>query len=174
MTCTLAPPLVDSIIILKGECDLYCHADESGIRSELVKLFKTKLPFIANKDFDFARRDGNTISIPLVKEDHVWDFKHVKHLCGTGRLYLRLNVCKDTLTDAENGIEAQPPSSSAGSVTQPATSSSFVSLVDQAGTGSHAHSGLSAATSLAQPTTSDAGPCVLTRHYNKDHTLPLK
>ena len=66
--------LTDSMIILKGECDLYCNADENSIRSELVKLFKTKLAFIGNIDFDFVRRDRNTISSSLVKEDHVWDF----------------------------------------------------------------------------------------------------
>ena len=33
----------------------------------------------------------------MVKENHKWDFKHVKHLCGTGRLYVRLNVPEYTL-----------------------------------------------------------------------------
>lgn len=32
--------LTDSMIILKGECDLYASADETAIRSELVKLFR--------------------------------------------------------------------------------------------------------------------------------------
>lgn len=94
--------LTDSMIILKGECDLYASADETAIRAELVKLFKSKLPFITNKDFDFVRRERNTISKPLVKADHIWDFKHVKHLCGTGRLYVRLNVAKSTLIDVED------------------------------------------------------------------------
>lgn len=31
--------LTDSMIILKGECDLYCNANENDIRSELLKLF---------------------------------------------------------------------------------------------------------------------------------------
>lgn len=30
--------------------------------------------------------------MPVVNENHKWDFKHVKHLCGTGRLYVHLNV----------------------------------------------------------------------------------
>ena len=95
--------LMESMIILKGECDLYCDADENGIRSELVNLFKTKLSFITNGDFDFVRRDRNTISCPVVKKEHVWDSKHVKHLCGTGRLYVSLNVSKDTLVEDEEG-----------------------------------------------------------------------
>ena len=77
--------LASSMIILKGECHLYGDANENGIRSEFVKLFKTKLPFVTNIDFDFVRRNRNTISSPLVKEDHVCDFKHVKHVCGNGR-----------------------------------------------------------------------------------------
>ena len=93
--------LTESMIILKGECDLYCDADENGIRSELVNLFKTKLPFITNGDFDFVRRDRNIISSPVVKKEHVWGFKHVKHLCGAGRSYVRLNVSKDTLVENE-------------------------------------------------------------------------
>ena len=30
--------------------------------------------------------------MPVIKENHKRDFKHVKHLCGTGRLHLSLNV----------------------------------------------------------------------------------
>ncbi|CAH3185453.1 unnamed protein product [Porites lobata] len=97
------------MIILKGECDLYCDADENGIRSELVNLFKAKLSFITNGDFDFVRRDRNIISSPVVKKEHVWDSKHVKHLCGTGRLYVSLNVSKDTLVEDEEGSITETP-----------------------------------------------------------------
>ena len=113
--------LTESMIILKGECDLYCDADENGIRSELVNLFKTKLPFITNGDFDFVRRDRNIISSPVVKKEHVWDSKHVKHLCGTGRLYVSLNVSKDTLVEDEEGSITETPAPSP-STSLPSTS----------------------------------------------------
>ena len=113
--------LAGSMIIMKGECHLYCDADENGIGSELVKLFKTKLPFITNIDFVFVRRDRNTISSPLVKEGHVCDFKHVKHLCGNGRLYVSLNISKNTLNEDEEAKDLQRPNSAAGSVTQTPT-----------------------------------------------------
>ena len=43
--------------------------------------------------------------LPVVKDDHKWDFKHIKHLCGKGRLYVRLNVSKDTLFDVDTDID---------------------------------------------------------------------
>lgn len=46
--------LADSMIILMGECDLLTDADESSIRSELVKHFKANLLYILNNDFDFV------------------------------------------------------------------------------------------------------------------------
>ena len=142
--------LTESMIILKGECDLYCDADENGIRSELVNLFKTKLPFITNGDFDFVRRDRNIISSPVVKKEHVWDFKHVKHLCGTGRLYVRLNVSKDTLVEDEEGSITETPA--------PAPSTSLPSTSAEAGpSGLHAFSGFGDVSAISQNTTSDAG-----------------
>ena len=101
--------LVDNMIVLKGQCDFSTEYSEEEVRSELVSLFKTKLPLITNRDFDFVRREQNTISVPVVKENHKWDFKHVKHLCGTGRLYVRLNVSQDTLiaSDDERNDETE-------------------------------------------------------------------
>lgn len=99
--------LIDNMIVIKGQCDFYPDYSEEDIRSELVSLFKTKLPLITSRDFDFVRRERNTISVPVVKENHKWNFKHVKHLCGTGRLYVRLNVAQETLvtSDDEEGDE---------------------------------------------------------------------
>jgi hypothetical protein len=72
------------MILVKGECDLKSSYSENEIRSELTDLFKVKLPLITKKDFDFVRHERNTITTPIVKADHQWDFKHVKHLCGAG------------------------------------------------------------------------------------------
>ena len=149
--------LTESMIILKGECDLYCDADENGIRSELVNLFKTKLPFITNGDFDFVRRDRNIISSPVVKKEHVWDSKHVKHLCGTGRLYVRLNVSKDTLVEDEEGSITETPA--------PAPSTSLPSISAEARpSGLHAFSGFGDVAAISQNTTSVAG--LSTREFN--------
>ena len=89
--------VTDSMILLKAECDLKSCYSEDDVRSELVDVFKEKLPLIEKGDFDFVKRERNTISTPVVKCGHKWDFKHVKHLCGSGKLYVRLNVSKDTL-----------------------------------------------------------------------------
>ena len=66
----------------------------------------------------------------------MWDFKHVKHLCGTGRLYVRLNVSKDTLVEDEEGSITETPA--------PAPSTSLPSTSAEAGpSGLHALSGFS-------------------------------
>ena len=98
--------LIDNMIIPKGQFDLSPESSEDDIRTELVSLFKTKLPMVTSFDFDFVRRDRNTISVPVVKENHKWDFKHVKHLCGTGRLYVRLNVPEYTLESPDEETES--------------------------------------------------------------------
>ena len=98
--------LTESMILVKGECDLKSTYSEDEIRSELTDLFKVKLPLITKKDFDFVRRERNTITTPIVKAYHQWDFKHVKHLCGQGKLYVRLNVIKEILVDNDKAEDS--------------------------------------------------------------------
>ena len=58
-------------------------------------------------------------------------FQHVKHLCGTGRLYVSLNVSKDTLVEDEEGSITETPA--------PAPSTSLPSTSAEAGpSGLHA------------------------------------
>lgn len=38
-----------------------------------------------------------------MKENHLWDYAHVKHLCGAGKLYVRLNICKDAISGSFSG-----------------------------------------------------------------------
>ena len=94
--------LTDSMILLKGEFDLSQDENEEAIRTELCSLFQTKYPYITNKDFDFVKRERNKISRPVTKKGHTWGFDHVKHLCGTGKLYVRLNIAKETLNEDED------------------------------------------------------------------------
>ena len=82
-------------VVIKGEFDLTPGHSEDEIRSELVEVFKTKIPTIRTTDFDFVKREKNVISLPVIKTGFKWDFAHVKNLCGQGRLYVRLNVPKD-------------------------------------------------------------------------------
>ena len=99
----------EDMILLKGEFDLECDVDEESIRAELRKVFMKKCPLICNDNFDFVKRDRNTICTPVVKEGHVWDYPHVKHLCGAGKLYVRLNISKALITmdDTGNDIEIE-------------------------------------------------------------------
>ncbi|KAJ7370640.1 hypothetical protein OS493_031055 [Desmophyllum pertusum] len=43
------------------------------------------------------KRDRNIISTPVVKEGHQWDLHTSKHLCGNGRLYVRLITSKEEM-----------------------------------------------------------------------------
>ena len=81
----------EEMILVKGEFDLLTGADEQAIRQELKDLFKVKFSLISETDFDFVKRERNTTLTPVVKENHLWDYAHVKHLCGAGKLYVRLD-----------------------------------------------------------------------------------
>ena len=43
-------------------------------------VFKVKFPLISENDFDFVKRERNTILTPVVKENRLWDYAHMKHL----------------------------------------------------------------------------------------------
>ena len=81
-------------------------ADGQSIRQELKEVFKVKFPQISVKDFDFVKRERNTIVTPVVKENHAWDYAHVKHLCGAGKLYVRLNISKDVIGCASDDSDS--------------------------------------------------------------------
>eukprot|EP00794_Sanderia_malayensis_P008367 gene8367-9265_t len=73
--------VVNEMVVLKGQFDLSSDFTEDDIRAELASLF--------------------------IKDDHKWDFKHIKHLCGNGRLYVRLNVPKHTLVSLSDDEEME-------------------------------------------------------------------
>ena len=98
-------PVTDDMVLLKGEFDLVSNHKEENIRRELEGIFSRKLPGITMHDFEFVKRDRNIISTPVVKKGHQWDFVHVKHLCGNGRLYIRLVTCRENI-EQNNGILA--------------------------------------------------------------------
>ena len=103
--------LLDDMILLKGQGELSPNFNETQIRDELVSLLVTKFPYSTAADFDFVKRERNTISKPIVKENHKWDFKHVKNLCGNGRLYVRLNcVCSELVASDIDTTTATPSS----------------------------------------------------------------
>lgn len=57
---------------------------------------------MSENDFDFVKRERNTILTPLEKENNLWEYAHVKHLCGAGKLYVKLNICKDVISDTSS------------------------------------------------------------------------
>ena len=72
-------------------------ADEQSIRQELKEVFKVKFPLISVKDIDFVKRERNTIVTP------------VKHLCGAGKLYVRLNISKDVIGFTSDDSDSSLP-----------------------------------------------------------------
>ena len=82
--------ITEDSILLKAEIDLKSDQTEEAIRGELKAVFNKRYPNIGLYDFEFVKRERNVIITPVVKDNHAWDFSHVKHLCGNGRLYVRL------------------------------------------------------------------------------------
>ena len=114
----------EEMILVKGEFDLLAGADEQSIRQELKEIFKIKFPLISVKDFDFVKRERNTIVTPVVKENHAWDYAHVKHLCGAGKLYVRLNISKDVIGCASDDSDSGLPTMMSSTNDRPISSAS--------------------------------------------------
>lgn len=109
----------DEMILMKGEFDLDCGVDKGSICSELKDMFWRKFLFISEKNLDFVRRDRNIISTPVMKGEHCWDYVQMKHLCGVGKFYMRLNVRKVIISDQsqnsdDDGLQHMLPSTSCG------------------------------------------------------------
>ena len=115
--------LNDDSVLVKAEIDLKSDQNEDAIRGELQTVFEKRYPGIGLCDFEFVKRERNVITTPIVKDNHTWDFSHVKHLCGNGRLYVRLitdideisgkagDKCQDdTATATTSSISAPTPS----------------------------------------------------------------
>lgn len=89
--------LVDDMVLLKGYCDIATTYTEAEIRKEISETLQQRFPLMTPRFFDFVKRERNTITTPVVKPSHKWDFKQVKELCGQGKLYIRLNVSIEAL-----------------------------------------------------------------------------
>lgn len=70
-------------------------------------MFKKRYPDIDLYDFEFVKRERNVIITPVVKDNHAWDFSDVKHLCGNGRLYVRLKAESNERASGEAGDKCQ-------------------------------------------------------------------
>ena len=81
--------ITEDSVLLKGEIDLKSDQTEEAIRGELKAVFEKRYPDIGLYDFEFVKRERNVLITPIVKGNHAWDFSHVKHICGNGRLHVR-------------------------------------------------------------------------------------
>ena len=118
--------ITDEMVLLKGESDLVSNQGEEDIRRDLEGIFKGKYPCINMYDFEFVKRDRHTISTPVVKEAHLWNFAHVKHLCGNGRLYVRLVTSRKDIEHTEHKDSTLTASSE--DVVSPTNSASVTTL----------------------------------------------
>ena len=99
--------LKDEMVLLKGYFELGTQQEESEIRESITEVLKQRFPFVRSTHFDFVKRERNKISTPIVKESFKWDYKHIKQLCGQGKLYICLNIPKECIEAiaAENGSD---------------------------------------------------------------------
>lgn len=63
----------EEMILVKGELDLLTDAVEKKNHQELKDVFKVKFPLISENDFDFVKRERNTILTPVLKENNLWE-----------------------------------------------------------------------------------------------------
>ena len=47
--------------------------------------------------FDFVKRERSKVTTPVVNKSLEWNYKHLKELCGQGKLYVRLNVLREVI-----------------------------------------------------------------------------
>lgn len=83
-------PLTHDTIICYAEVDFLTTDDELLVRNKIVEALKTQLPDIALNDIEFVKVLSKRVTTPLVADGYNWDFKHIKNLCGQGKLYVRL------------------------------------------------------------------------------------
>lgn len=90
-------PVTDDMILLKGYFELGTGQSESEIRESITEVLKQRFPFVRPDHFDFVKRERNKVTTPVVGKSLEWNYKHVKELCGQGKLYIRLNVLKEVI-----------------------------------------------------------------------------
>jgi len=122
--------LTDVSVLLKAEIDLKSDQNEDVIRGKLQTVFEKRYPGIGLCDFEFVKRERNVITTPIVKDNHTWDFSHVKHLCGNGRLYVRLITDIDEISGKALDKCQDDTASAAASTSSTPTSSQAYSNVD--------------------------------------------
>lgn len=107
-------PLKNDTIMCYAEVDFVTTDDERLVRNKIVGALKTQIPDIAPDDFEFVKVLGKRVSTPVVADGYNWDFKHVKNLCGQGKLYVRLNKQQEqeleNISDTFEAIPVERPS----------------------------------------------------------------
>lgn len=83
-------PLTHDMVMCCAEVDFLTTDDEQLVRDKIVDALKTQLPDIAPDDLEFVKVHNKRVTTPVVADGYNWDFKHVKDLCGQGKLYVRL------------------------------------------------------------------------------------
>ena len=83
----------------KGYASLSNETDDIDIRIKILDLVNAKFPEVTN--FDFLKRERNSIFVPFVPSGWKWCFDNIKSLSGQGKLYIRLcSPCRTILSKA--------------------------------------------------------------------------
>ena len=98
--CADSYVISDEMVLLKGFVELGTEQKEDEIRNSIMELLVQRFPLTKPNNFDFVKRERNRLIIPLVPPTMQWDYKHIKELCGQGKLYVRLNVPKELIEAA--------------------------------------------------------------------------
>jgi len=82
--------LTNDQILGHAEVDFTTEDSEDTVRAKIVQAVEQLAHDIKPDDFEFVKVQSKRVSVPFVATGHKWDFKHVKNLCGQGKIYIRL------------------------------------------------------------------------------------
>ena len=82
--------LTNDQILGQAEVDFTTEDSEDTVRAKIVEPVEQLAHDIKPDDFEFVKVQSKRVSVPFVATGHKRDFKHVKNLCGQGKIYIRL------------------------------------------------------------------------------------
>ena len=91
--------------LLDGIITLNAKMTEQQIREEITASVNVKFPTINSNDLEFFQAERNTIKRPSVKPGYSWNYKAIKTLIGSGKLYTGLTVPLSFESDGSDSSE---------------------------------------------------------------------
>ena len=98
--------LESSVVLKQVMVNMLETMEDKEIKSVIANAIGSTL-MVDPDDFDYVKRDRNTIIVPNCTNDFRWGYSEIKKLCGQGKLYVQLKGAAIILDDSDDDdIEA--------------------------------------------------------------------